>query len=240
MEKCKTQPVGKKKSSFEMHPCKISKIGKISPLDKVQALKHSKQYIEDYRRYEKAREKNDWFGGDARGYSIRLSKAGKKLCEKYNIRYPINPFTPADEKETVYVHYPITFLDPPKLWNKVKESLFDNAPDQSVITHVNDKLVLMIDTEIPRSQIRQEFENFLNHFTKEPNQRLRESINIWKVYRMKEFENKNLLQITKEVFNIAENPTYSPKAKALYNQVSRAYNKAKEIIKLVIPPSLTK
>jgi hypothetical protein len=220
---------------------KSTKKIKISPLDKVQALKHSKQYGEDYRKYEQEKEKEDWFADDGESYFIRLSEAGKKLCKKYNLLYPINPFTPADEIETNYVHHPVTFLDQPKLWNEVIGSRFDSAPEQGVITHINGKLVLMIDTELPRPQIEKAFKKYLDRYTKKSGERLRDGVaDIWQVYRKKEFKGKNLLQITKELFNIVENPTYSPKGKALYNQVTRAYNKAKEIIKLVIPPNLPK
>ncbi len=213
---------------------------KIKPSDIVQAFKHSKKYMEDYRIYEKEREVNDWLSGDAQMYAIRLSKAGKKLCKKYNILYPINPFTPAEERETTFIHTPITFLNPPALWNKSQmgRNFFDNAKDQEVITHVNGKLVLMIDTDYPRDQIKTVFKEFLKRYTEEPGKRLRDdNIDIWKVYKAKEFENKNLLQITREENNVKGNPNYDGKVDAYYRQVKRAYRKASQIIKVVIPSS---
>jgi hypothetical protein len=102
----------------------------ISPYDKVQALKFSKEYRRDYEQYVRERgNENDL----KVGYSINLSRAGKKLCKKYNLDYPVSPehdtteptadvpvsYNPIDV-EIAQANPVITFLVPPEDWVDMK------------------------------------------------------------------------------------------------------------------------
>jgi tetratricopeptide (TPR) repeat protein len=60
-------------------------------------------------------------------------------------------------------------------------------------------------------------------------------VNPWMVYDLNKFEDKNLLQITKQKFGVKENPTYDSDADVHYQRVKRAFKKAKSMINAVKP-----
>ncbi len=65
---------------------------KISRYDRLQAIKHSTKYKDDYLTYVRLRGAEDGiYVGQASDYHIKLSEAGRVLCEKWNIQMPIPP-----------------------------------------------------------------------------------------------------------------------------------------------------
>jgi hypothetical protein len=219
-------------------------LDKIDPFDRVQALKHSRKYSQDYRKYQEEKEEDEVefaVTGPIWAYQAKLSKAARKLCHKWNLRYPINPDTPADEDEIKYLTPPVKHLTSPELWHKPRfYTTRDNKPEDRVITHVSGQLVLMIDLGFPRSQIKEALEQFLDHHTKKGEGRIRENPAKWEIYQMHAGEGKPLLQITREIYNLPEDahPAYDENADLLYKRVKRAYRKACQIIKLIENPTV--
>jgi hypothetical protein len=94
---------------------------KISPLDKLKALQRSNQYLEDYTTYWAEMEKE----GKTEGVIFhpldrQLSKAGKILCNKYGLFFPVAPYQTTDEIGLRCVQPPITWLEPPSQWRNYK------------------------------------------------------------------------------------------------------------------------
>ncbi len=61
------------------------------------------------------------------------------------------------------------------------------------------------------------------------------AVSPWQVYDLVHQDKRNLLQITKQLFRVKDNPTDSKRTKAYYEQVTRAYKKAKKMISEVRP-----
>jgi len=226
---------------------------KIDPWDKLQALKHSTQYRKDYLTWY---EESDTVGSifiipttafdkeqgesvephDPRiglGALVNLPEPSKKLCNKYNLRMPINPNTPPNGYELIDVDLPIKYFAVWELMNDFKEYSWREIVSQKLKTYIGDKLVLMIQRDYPRDQLRQYFETILEMYIKEDTGRLKKSkVDPWEVYEMKE-KGLNYSQITRELFNIKGNPSLDPEIEAPYKQVKRAYEKAKAMIKHV-------
>ena len=161
---------------------------KISPYNKVQAFKRSKKYRKDYLQYVEERSKegaNDFFVyGDKTGEQANvLSKSGKRLCEKWKIRFPVNPDTKYVVGEEACVHAPVTYLDLPEQWKRITYSGGKDGRKEN-ITHINGKLVLMIDTSYSTDQIKAEIEKPLCYWTRKTTNRSKQSkkVDIWQVY----------------------------------------------------------
>jgi len=188
---------------------------KIGGDDRLQALIHSKKYAEDFKKYlnDKRVDQNDGVSGDKPwAFHVRYSDAGRKLCEKWGIIHTIWPrpellnfkVPKMDENENIaynvnFVFRPVSHLDPPEKWREF-EVASAGQPEDNLINSINGKLVLMIDTSYPRDQIDKELSSWLDHYTEKSEKKARDSeIDIWEVYRKKEFENKNLW-FSKEIY----------------------------------------
>jgi hypothetical protein len=161
---------------------------KISPYDKVQSFKRSKKYRKDYLQYVEERSQegvNDFFvyGEKTGEWANVLSKSGKRLCEKWKIRSPVNPDTKYVTGEEACVHAPVTYLDLPEEWKRITYSGGKDGRNES-ITHINGKLVLMIDTAYSAAQIKAEIEKPLCYWTRETTNRSKPSkkVDIWQIY----------------------------------------------------------
>jgi hypothetical protein len=160
---------------------------KILPYDKVHALKRSEKYRKDYQRYSEERNhkrESDFFiSGGIEGEKARvLSVRGEELCKKWHIRSPINPDVPYTPGEEACVHAPVTYLDPPARWKRI---VSNDGKDgyKECITHINGKLVLMIDSAYSADQIKAEISRILSVWTRATNDRAKKSKpDIWKIY----------------------------------------------------------
>ena len=161
---------------------------KISPYDKVQAFKRSKKYRKDYLQYTEERNQegvNDFFvyGEKTGEWTNVLSKSGKWLCEKWKIRHPVNPDTKYVTGEEACVHAPVTYLHLPEEWKRITYSGGKDGRKEN-ITHINGKLVLMIDTSYSTDQIKAEIEKPLCYWTRRTTNRSKPSkvADIWQIY----------------------------------------------------------
>ena len=203
---------------------------KISTIDRIKAIKRSKIYKQDYANYRKTVDysQQDIHIGSPENYHVRLTPAGKKLCEKWNLQFPVNlHLTDAQEA----LNAVISLLDPPEKWATSKANAIGN---QKQFTHVNGKLVLMIDTSFTHKQIEEAFKKYIKYWIKEGSGRERENtFDIWEIYDAY-CDKKNMLEVTRNIFKIkatGENlPAYDKRTNSNYEQVKRHYKKASNII----------
>jgi len=67
---------------------------KLTPEEKLQGLRHSRAYRTDYLAYERSPESKDDCiigSGIPTVPVIRLSEAGKRLCKKWDLQFPVKP-----------------------------------------------------------------------------------------------------------------------------------------------------
>ncbi len=212
---------------------------KISPSDKLQAIKHSKEYRNDYFKYDKERERTgiiDFYmvGENTGEKAYILSELGKQLCKKWNIRFPVNPDAEYVKGGEACVHSPVTYLDPLEQW---KQTVLRAGKDgrKENITHVNDKLVLMIDTSYSIDQITQEINKILSFWIQKSKTRIKQSkkIDIWQVFD--EIDNgKKVYQVAKEYAAKRTKPGSKVRVTEDEIQLIRdSYKKAQKIISAV-------
>ena len=144
------------------------------PVDILLAYKHSSKYAKDYENYLK--EYSAWVAKEEAPDKIEirvfdaiftLSKPAIKLCRKYHIRYPIDPNAPPDDHEYSYISAPIKYLIPMELIRQ-----FDQFPEQKkiaeiIISFLENRLVLLVDTSVPRKKITKYFNNLIEKWTAE-------------------------------------------------------------------------
>lgn len=203
---------------------------KISTIDRTQAIKRSKIYKQDYANYMKTVDyaQQDVHIGSPENYHVRLTLAGKKLRERWNLQFPVNPHLPDAQDALNAV---ISLLDPPEKWKMFTANEIGN---QKQITQVNGKLVLMIDANFTHKQIEEAFKKYIKYWIKERGGRERENaLDIWEIYDAY-CDKKSLIEVTRDTFNIKATkdnlPVANDNVKAQYAQVQRHYDKACKII----------
>jgi hypothetical protein len=244
-----------KKSSPKKRPDE-EKIKKISPLNYLMALRHSKQYGEDYKlyceEYKKYSEENpqdldviipmpSLLGYEEtlpesyyRENPIKLSKPTEKFCRKYNLIFPVEPdsdITNQDEKDRQLrrIGTPVEVLFPIVLGTEFKNYPWGKVAIDKLNSFLKGRIILLVDTSYPRDQIRQGLDQFLETNTEGVKDRLGESaIDIWKVYRQKENEKKSFKDIASS-YGVTDKDLLI----ALDRQVRRAYKETCEIIKSI-------
>lgn len=218
---------------------------KISFRDRIQAIKSSKAYQKDYQRYVKKRDQDgeeDLKLGPPWDPYNHLSTAGKQLCEKWGLQRPIAPDSPVEPFKPVGMPsedlvawmldgavYPVSFPIEDEL---KKPTLFDSG-GQKVVTHLNGKLCLLIDTSCPSDMTMDVLREFVYHYAKETKDREgNPTAKPWEVYSMHQ-SGMNLWEITKIRFNVSARPVEDNESDSRYQQVKRAIFKAKRMIAFV-------
>jgi hypothetical protein len=234
---------------------------KISFRDRMQAIKHSKVYQKDYQQYVKKREQDvdlDAKIGPPWDPRIHLSTAGKRLCRKWGLQFPMAPdshlepvYYPAAENPCVEVDYskleraadcpawmidgvayPVSFPTDDEL-KKPSSIGVANSGGYKVVTHVNGKLCLLIDISYPSDMIMDVLREFINHYAQETEERRGvPKEDPWRIYLMYH-KGMNLLKITTALHGVSKQPAYDQEADTPYRRVSRAYSKALRMIKSV-------
>jgi hypothetical protein len=212
---------------------------KISRYDKLQAFKRSKIYRKDFLQYTKDREKeglDDLFvSWEKTGESACiLSESGKWLCEKWQIGFPVDPDTEYVEGEEDCVHVPVTYLELPDQRGKWKKTIFKSSKGgrHESITHINGKLVLMIDTSYSTDQIKAAMKKILYYWTRKTTNRSKPSraVDIWQVYDEVE-GGKKQYQVAQEYAANQTDPGLPVKLTETHVKlIQDSYKKACEII----------
>lgn len=204
---------------------------KISLYDQYQALCRSELYRSDFKKYlEKRGKEKDLAVMVPPTFSSKLCNAGKWLCNKWKLGYPINPDIPYDKnsKNTLLlIDPPITFLTPPEKWQEMNAIGFEDNVDK--FTHIDGKLVLMINTSYSYNELEKTFKEFLKEWVKPSKKRMRSDIVKWQIYD-EYIKGKSLLEITHNIFKTEGSPNYNEIVDAYYQQVKRAQKKAHSII----------
>jgi len=222
---------------------------KISFRDRIQATKFSQIYRRDFERYAKRRDKDgdiDIKVGAPWDPRIHLSKAGKRLCRKWGLRFPVAPDAPLEPLAYTGggtpsnlpawmidgAAYPVSFPSKDELKNPSRIGVADSA-GYRVVTHIDGRLCLLIDTTFPPDMIMGALREFVGHYATETTDRQGNMLDdSWKVYEMYQ-GGKNLLDITVALHGVSRQPAYDPKSDAHYRAVRRAYAKAKAMIRFV-------
>ena len=167
-----------------------------------------------------------------------LPEAAKTLCSKWQIYAPFSPFL--DESKQIekliggknieptswplnplsWVSPPMQYLDPPSSWIESEHVTGDKKEICEYITHVNGKLVLMVDTSFPMDDLEKLFHTTVMAWkekTKKHRTKPRE-LDKWEIYKMRKDEKKLLKEIAFE-------------KNVHYEKVRLAYNDADKIIK---------
>ncbi len=212
---------------------------KISAYDKLQAIKRSKEYRKDYLKYTGERDRagdNDLFmyGVQTGERAFELSESGKRLCKQWLIRFPVNPDAEYVKGEEACVHSPVTYLDIPEQWIKTVYRSGKNGRKEN-ITHINGKLVLMIDTGYSSDQIKSEFDKILSFWTRKTKERAKPSkrVDIWCVYDEVKSGHK-IYQVAKKYANKITTPGLPIiLTEAEIKLIQDSYKKAKKIVSAI-------
>jgi len=221
---------------------------KIGPIDWIQALKNSKLYAKDFKAYSKEYEKSVPPKMDAirilpvfhqakkKQLSFSLSKETKKLCRKYNLRFPIDPHVPYHESELLYLKSPIDYFLPFEFIRKIKEAPSDKKSNKKLIkkeliSYLDDRLTIMINLTFSKDQIQSEFQKILDDWLERSNQRVKgNKVDIWEVYRMHQNDKISLNRIAVEKLNSSGKPAYKYEDDNKLKIIKRAYEKSCRII----------
>jgi hypothetical protein len=209
---------------------------RISAYDRLNALIRSELYQSDYSAYvvNRGGASDFYLDEGTANYNVSLSKAGKALCKKWGLFYPVTPSTAAIEDDLFCLNRPIEFIPDPTQWKTSQANTFAGSDDK-IFTHINGKLALLIDLSFPREKLRSEFDRFLNRWGKKQQKgRHEDLVNKWDIYDEVK-KGISLLKITRRIFKSLpdEPPAYNAQVDRCYRQVRRAYKSAREIIGMV-------
>jgi len=184
---------------------------KILPYDRLNALIRSKLYQSDYSEYVvKPEARSDLYVGEKIvSYHISLSNAGKALCKKWGLVFPIDPFARPIEDYLNCLNRPIEFIPHPSQWKTSQANMFAGSDDK-IFTRINGKLALLIDLSFPKAKLRSEFDRFLNRWgEKQKRGPHGHTVNKWDVYDKKQ-NGEKLIEITRGIFGLEKCPDRHP------------------------------
>ncbi len=220
------------------HLSQKNKLSRILAYDRLNALIRSEVYQADYAEYvvDRGGVSDIYIGEGLVSYHLSLSKAGKKLCEKWDLVYPVDPLAEPIEDYLYCLSRPIEFVPDPSRWKSAQANTMVSSDDK-IFTHINDKLALLIDLSFPREKLHSELNHFLDRWAKSHKKGLNASlIDKWEVYDKRKDGNK-LIEITREIHGLKKRPDKDSKfddmEDVFYQQVKRADKSACEIIAIV-------
>lgn len=198
----------------------------ISLKDRIQATIRTPQYEQDWATY------------------------NKNLCE-YISKLPdhLQPqegdiLAEKPEDDPVTKKWNLPFRQAPMVFPYQQFSHYHNGERQCSCELIMDRapryLDIRVHLEAPVEDIRKQVMDLVNFFRNETgiknrNPRPTKGVDIWKVYDMKIRDKKSLIAIARELWpkEILGNPTYDPKAKNRWEQISRAIKKATQSVRKV-------
>jgi len=229
----------------------------------IQGLVRSRRYQEAYVIYETRRKEekvNDSEGGGI--FTVR-SQAGRDLCKKYDLNYPINPEWKI-EKSSHFIQYCkpasiVDFLDGPYLWRECdlrldnqlirkirfnRENEFQKILNAKKITLINDRyFALMVNIEAPLEAIHDELQKFMRKHYKSHHRTKSTTLDIWKIHDLHYKQNLSEANIVRSLSPEFNSLQYTKKHKAdfdnLRGKVNYALNKADGIIREIENKSRT-
>ncbi|MGV8058634.1 MAG: hypothetical protein AB2L12_11510 [Smithellaceae bacterium] len=234
---------------------------KIKPIDWIQALKRSGMYAKDYNASSQEYKKHSPTYIDPLGsipanidaiYAmpfskttrkkdtvIILSKASEKLCQKYRLRFPIDPETPFHESDLLKLCSPLNISFSREFIQRLRVASTDriidlNLIESELVSYQDGRLIIMVDLDFSRDQIREEFDKVLDDWSDTSTDRTKGStVDIWEVYDKHKKENKSLLRIAVEILESGRQPGADSEDDRKYKIIERAFKKACKIIEAV-------
>jgi hypothetical protein len=222
---------------------------RISTEDRIQALKRSKMYQRDYEQYlEKSKKQNKSKLDIFVKYPYRSAKtndeskkkymhylrsaATEKLCRKYGLTYPFNPSSPLEEEEGILLAVELfnywIFRKRVERNPRLKEALAAIA--QELASYQEGRLLLFVDTNFSKDEIKSKFNEILNERIRPYKKRITTSeYDMWQIYDLKE-QKTSLAEINRIIAKPDLRPQHKERAEADYKRIKNAYKKAKEII----------
>ncbi len=206
--------------------------------DRIQALKRSTKYRNDYKKYDEYRKRNnvvDSFLLDYLAPLRKISKEGQRLCRKYKVPYPFNP----DEEIIVL---PGSQAIPSECVMKVPSVLpipLRKTKDGKHIFGLVDKqyLNVTIDMTRPKHVILRDLERLCQHYKAQIESDKRDKgsdVDCWEIYDFVEEQKQKgaeNLRLIADLFYKKRKLSYHIEPMSAYMRVRRAYYKAKSIIK---------
>lgn len=200
--------------------------------DRIEALRWSEKYRKDFDKYRAALKKRGLYDASVGDFIFPLSPAAKRLCRKYKIPCPISPespeilppLSPGERPPATVVKLPAAI--PVSRWDKDGKCRVGPEDDGFMTVKLD------FDSSLPDIQkaVDDIYHRHKPSSKSTPRNRnssgLPDGISIWDIYAMRHRENKNLADITRELFNISGSLAEGSE-KARYRTIERAYKKAK-------------
>ena len=177
----------------------------------------------------------DYFKSCAPVQDRVLCASGEKLCEKWHIFFPVNPDTPYFTGEELFVHSPVTYLEPTERWKRLRFSIGKDSYKE-FITHVDGKLVLMIDMSYSTDQIKTALDQMLSFWTLNTKSRAKRSTkaDIWEIYDLVGPTGKISAELTRKYVSAHTEPGLNViTSETDMKLMQTSYAKAVKIIKAV-------
>lgn len=214
--------------------------------DRISAIVRSNKYHRDFRHYKEQvgmADGKDESAGSGYYKTTALSPAGKWLCEKWALEFPINPsqkksistegvtIVGADDIVSFLLQgYPISPLPHPNEWNWNTVACIRQR-DKQFITSIDDNLVVLIDPQRTRDEILNAIWDLVKTARKEVKERKRGlQHNPWEVYD-RVTECGGVAEAARRYYGFSTKDI--PQDNALYKSLLTAYQKACRMIEEV-------
>lgn len=140
-------------------------------VNKVQALMRSEAYARDYQEYLDSNP-DDVYISDGRVAAISRSEAGRALCRKYLIRYPVNPEDLRKDPGFIDTVFPAAWENPRECDGQNK--LYGPTADG--------ELQVSIDLTRTLAEIENDIGKLYHHYIDQKNSDKKSSVDHWDIY----------------------------------------------------------
>ena len=239
-QNCKVKPAYKNSQNSTIKPFnETTSTIKVSKIDRRMAIKRLPEYESDYKELLSARKTGD---------GALLSKKMVEIWEKWGEE--VEAIEHVEELDE-YMDHAEKNKKPPLSVKAIRPEGFRD-PIREFTSRTGDtvtekwiegeRLYLEVDIyNASKGELKKDFAKIIEEYKEIMSDISRDipTTNYrfkWKIWDMCHKEGKNLLQITREVFDLQGNPTYDFAPK-YYKQVERAYRNADLIIQSLIPSS---
>lgn len=247
-----TEPLepGQKQPIQKREPAKPTDVLLLSPYDRLQAIVRHPEYIRQWRKYKETDSLRQRIPipSDIDDL-VKASNVATETYKKFGIPEIVCPNyikaltseEVAAKARTYWDPLPVRFLKASEIVYALatrfsQRGVFISYEKLHQVDLLREGRYLMLEADLFQSKetLVKQFKNYLSLKGK-ANQRKREpTVDPWKVYDMHK-GGKNFLQITRKLFGVKGHPAYDPETDALYKQVKKAYQKARQVIETVCP-----
>ncbi|OPY13315.1 MAG: hypothetical protein A4E66_00820 [Syntrophus sp. PtaB.Bin001] len=210
---------------------------KLTAQDKLQGLRRSEKYRADYQAYRNDPESlADCIigSGEPSIPSVRLCESGRRLCAKWGLQFPLNPYENSDDIPADWYFAPARHPIRKELSTITETTGIRGAPDSETVTQVNNRLVITVDPSFPIDTLMRHVQALLERHgvgRSENHAGHRHQFNIWEAYDLFQ-ENPSLTDVARILVSRQEGiPSETVWLdESDVKSIRRAYRKACEII----------